>query len=86
MYEQKGSVNKMCRIRWDIMASPHCGSTPSKGLHDMFIHPSINRTITVREAILNCRVSIFGKDPDSFEFGFNGSASSGKLETQCHQS
>ena len=60
MYEQKGFKDKMRRIRWDRPAPTVVAHLAKDGY--MFIHPFINRTITVREA------ARFQSFPDSFEF------------------
>ena len=60
MYPTKGFKDKMRRIRWD-KPSPTIVAHLSKDGY-MFIHPTEDRTITVREA------ARFQSFPDSFEF------------------
>ncbi len=60
MYEQAGFKDKMRRIRWNE-PSPTIVAHLSKDGY-MFIHPWLDRTISVREA---ARIQSF---PDSFEF------------------
>ena len=60
MYPSKGFKDKMRRIRWDIPAPTIVAHLAKDGY--MFIHPFIDRTITVREA------ARFQSFPDSFEF------------------
>ena len=60
MYEQEGFKDKMRRIRWDRPSPTIVAHLAKDGY--MFIHPWLDRTLTVREA---ARIQSF---PDSFEF------------------
>ena len=60
MYPAKSFKDKMRRIRWDKPAPTIVAHLAKDGY--MFIHPLINRTISVREA------ARFQSFPDSFEF------------------
>ncbi len=60
MYNQSGFKDKMRRIRWDEPAPTMVAHLAKDGY--MFIHPTRDRTITVREA------ARFQSFPDSFEF------------------
>ena len=80
MYETKGQddegkfVDKLRRIRWDRPSPTIMAHLAKDGY--MFIHPWLNRTISVREA---ARLQTF---PDSFDFQRGGGDSKAEMFRQ----